>query len=66
LLADVRETVGSWRGKLAADGFHPNERGYADYATAFARAIEDGLSSGFSSGADGPSPEPTPDPAARA
>jgi lysophospholipase L1-like esterase len=40
VVADVRGAVGSWIGKVGADGFHPNERGYAGYATAFARAIE--------------------------
>ncbi len=32
-------TPRSWRGKLAADHFHPNELGYAELAEAFARAV---------------------------
>lgn len=32
-----------WRGKLAPDRFHPNDRGYAGIAGAFVRAILDAL-----------------------
>jgi lysophospholipase L1-like esterase len=28
-----------WRGRYAADGFHPNERGYAGWAAAFSDAL---------------------------
>jgi lysophospholipase L1-like esterase len=41
VLADMRTPrTSSWRGKLADDRFHPNERGYADLAAVFAAAIE--------------------------
>jgi lysophospholipase L1-like esterase len=41
VLADMRTPhTSSWRGKLADDRFHPNERGYAELAAVFARAIE--------------------------
>lgn len=40
LVADVWAHTGApWRGKLAADGFHPGLTGYADWAAAFAEAI---------------------------
>jgi len=43
LVADVwAHTGGPWRGKLAADGFHPGLTGYADWAEAFAEAIAAG------------------------
>ena len=29
-----------WRGKLAADHFHPNDRGYAGMAEVMRRAVE--------------------------
>ena len=41
VLADMRRSgPGSWRGKVAADHFHPNDRGYADLAAVFAEAID--------------------------
>jgi lysophospholipase L1-like esterase len=40
VLADLRRSgPRSWRGKLAPDHFHPNDRGYADIAEAFARYL---------------------------
>lgn len=40
VLADLRQPrTTSWRGKLAADHFHPNDRGYAGIADAFADAL---------------------------
>jgi hypothetical protein len=30
----------SWKGKLAEDHFHPNDRGYTGLAQAFFRALE--------------------------
>lgn len=37
VLADLRRTgPRSWRGKLAADHFHPNDKGYAEIAQALA------------------------------
>ncbi|HTZ44265.1 MAG TPA: SGNH/GDSL hydrolase family protein [Jatrophihabitans sp.] len=40
LMADLRQPrTRSWRGKLAADFFHPNDRGYSDLAWVFARAL---------------------------
>jgi lysophospholipase L1-like esterase len=39
-VADVWACTGPpWRGKFAADGFHPNAVGYRDWARAFAAAI---------------------------
>jgi lysophospholipase L1-like esterase len=39
-VADVwRRTGAPFRGKFAADAFHPNARGYADWAAAFAEAL---------------------------
>ncbi len=41
VLADMmRDGPRSWRGKLASDRFHPNDRGYADMSVAFERALE--------------------------
>ena len=41
VLADMlRDGPRSWRGKLAADKFHPNDRGYAEMAAAFERAFD--------------------------
>ncbi len=41
VLADMmRDGPSSWRGKLAADKFHPNDRGYADMSAAFERALD--------------------------
>ncbi|UQX89152.1 SGNH/GDSL hydrolase family protein [Jatrophihabitans telluris] len=40
ILADMRShRTASWRGKLAADHFHPNDLGYAGMAEVFADAI---------------------------
>lgn len=40
VVADVSASTGPpWRGKLAADHFHPADRGYADWAAAFAAVI---------------------------
>jgi len=40
LVADVWAATGPpWSGKYAADGFHPNERGYEDWTRAFAAAL---------------------------
>lgn len=42
VIAELRgPRAASWKGKLAADHFHPNDRGYAGIATAFADAILD-------------------------
>lgn len=39
-VADVWSRTGPpWRGKFAADGFHPGALGYADWAAAFAQAL---------------------------
>lgn len=39
-VADVfTHTTGPWKGRVAADGFHPNAHGYAAWAAAFAEAI---------------------------
>lgn len=41
VVADVWAHTGPpWHGKLAADGFHPGLVGYADWAAAFAEALE--------------------------
>ncbi|MGI8809592.1 MAG: SGNH/GDSL hydrolase family protein [Acidimicrobiales bacterium] len=41
VVADVWARTGPpWRGKYAADGFHPGVLGYADWAAAFAEALE--------------------------
>jgi lysophospholipase L1-like esterase len=40
VVADVWARTGSpWAGKLAADEFHPSERGYRDWTAAFAAAL---------------------------
>lgn len=40
VLADMRRpATTSWRGKLAADHFHPNDRGYAGIAKVFSDAL---------------------------
>jgi lysophospholipase L1-like esterase len=40
VVADVWARTGApWRGKFAADGFHPGALGYADWAAAFASAL---------------------------
>ena len=40
VVADVWARTGPpWRGKLAADGFHPGALGYAEWAAAFAEAL---------------------------
>lgn len=40
VLADLRDPrTRNWRGKLAADKFHPDERGYSGIADIFAEAI---------------------------
>jgi lysophospholipase L1-like esterase len=45
VVADVWARTGPpWRGKLAADGFHPGALGYADWAAAFADVLPAGLS----------------------
>ncbi|MDQ3898700.1 MAG: SGNH/GDSL hydrolase family protein [Actinomycetota bacterium] len=45
LVADVWARTGPpWRGKLAADGFHPGALGYADWAAAFADVLRPALS----------------------
>jgi lysophospholipase L1-like esterase len=42
VLADFRDPrMRSWRGKLAADHFHPNDRGYASMAEIMREAIAD-------------------------
>jgi lysophospholipase L1-like esterase len=41
VVADVWARTGPpWHGKLAADGFHPGARGYADWAGAFAEVLD--------------------------
>ena len=41
VVADVWARTGPpWRGKLAADGFHPGALGYADWAAAFASVLD--------------------------
>ncbi len=41
VLADMlRDGPRSWRGKLAPDKFHPNDRGYAEMSVAFERALD--------------------------
>jgi lysophospholipase L1-like esterase len=46
VIAEMRQTPpGSWRGKLAADHFHPNDLGYAGMAEVFYRAITQQASS---------------------
>ena len=41
VLVDLRrEGPRSWRGRLASDRFHPNDRGYADLATVVERTLE--------------------------
>jgi lysophospholipase L1-like esterase len=41
-VADVRAHTGPpWDGKFAADGFHPNDRGYDDWVDAFAEVVTD-------------------------
>lgn len=40
-VADVWASTGPpWRGKYASDGFHPSDRGYADWAAAFLEVLE--------------------------
>lgn len=38
-LADVGAALTSWRGHLARDGFHPNDRGYRIWSREFASAL---------------------------
>lgn len=38
-VADVARHLSGGRGRLAADGFHPNERGYEEWAAAFRPAV---------------------------
>lgn len=39
-LVDLWSNTGPpWRDKFSADWFHPNDRGYADWATSFCRAL---------------------------
>lgn len=46
IVADVWARTGPpWRGKFAADGFHPGVRGYADWAAAFAAVLDVALPS---------------------
>ena len=41
IVADVWARTGApWRGKFAADGFHPGALGYADWAAAFAAVLD--------------------------
>lgn len=43
VLVDMRrEGPRSWRGRLASDRFHPNDRGYADMARVVERALDPG------------------------
>jgi lysophospholipase L1-like esterase len=47
VVADLRSSgPPSWRGKLAADHFHPNDLGYAALADALAPAVERALTTG--------------------
>jgi len=47
LVADVWAHTGPpWRGKYAADGFHPGALGYADWAAAFAAVLDRALRPG--------------------
>lgn len=39
-VAAVDRAISSGRGRLASDGFHPNERGYADWADAYRVAVD--------------------------
>ncbi len=48
VVADVWARTGPpWRGKYAADGFHPGALGYADWAAAFAAVLDQALPSRF-------------------
>ena len=48
IVADVWARTGPpWRGKFAADGFHPGALGYADWAAAFAAVLDLALPSRF-------------------
>jgi len=48
VVADVWARTGPpWRGKFAADGFHPGALGYADWAAAFAAVLDLALPSRF-------------------
>jgi lysophospholipase L1-like esterase len=38
-VADVAPRLRSWRGKVAADGFHPNDAGYTVWVEAFAAVL---------------------------
>ncbi len=38
-LADVAALLTSWRGRIAGDGFHPNDAGYELWAEAFLHAL---------------------------
>ena len=40
-LADVAGLLTSWRGKIAGDGFHPNDAGYEIWAQAFVAALSE-------------------------
>lgn len=40
-LADVASLLTSWRGKIAGDGFHPNDVGYELWARAFMAVIDE-------------------------
>jgi len=41
VLVDMRrDGPRSWRGRLASDKFHPNDRGYAEMATVVERAVD--------------------------
>lgn len=52
VVADVWAHTGPpWRGKLAADGFHPGLTGYTDWARAFAEALPETIVG--SNGGDG-------------
>jgi lysophospholipase L1-like esterase len=42
VVADMIASSGSWRGKLASDHFHPNDRGYAGIAHTFHAALTAG------------------------
>lgn len=39
-VAAVDREISSGKGRLASDGFHPNERGYADWARAYQAAVD--------------------------